>query len=184
MMAAHKSSSIRLGRWMCGQGFAATTVALLLCLTTCEVTVLAQRLMEHERIEEYHRRNHSWPPLGTDYIPNTPGWKREMERRLYQAHQQTSRGDRYQCYVNAVTAALTVPNFTESGWGLTKAPQVRAPFSKNEPIVLGVKEQRDSVACLSFGNPIFVVALEHQLIMYLFYSFVIFIFSFYAFDEQ
>jgi len=120
MMATQESSSVRFGRRMCGQGLVVTVMALLFCLTTCEVTA---QLNEHDRIEEYHRRNHSWPPLDTDYVPNTPGWKREMERRFHQAHRQTSRGDRYQSYVNAVSAALTVPNFTESGWGLTKAPQ-------------------------------------------------------------
>jgi hypothetical protein len=91
----------------------------LLTLLPC-----AARLIESERMEEYHRRGHTWPPLPQDYTPNTPGWRSINERRFHQLSlMDKGPGERYQGYVITVHSALTSQNFTEYGWGVTKAPR-------------------------------------------------------------
>ena len=32
------------------------------------------QLNEQDRVAEYHARNHKWPPLKSNYIPQTEGW--------------------------------------------------------------------------------------------------------------
>ena len=80
------------------------------------------QLSEADRVNEYHKRNHQWPPLATDYIPQTPGWKAIHERRLAQIARITDDEAKYNGYMSAVHSALISPNFTEYGWGLTRAP--------------------------------------------------------------
>jgi len=85
---------------------------------------LSHALFESDRVEEYHRRGHTWPPKPEDYTPNTPGWRALNERRFRQlSYMDTDSGKRYQGYVITVHSALTSQNFTEYGWGVTKAPQ-------------------------------------------------------------
>jgi len=79
-------------------------------------------LIEKERVGEYHRRGHTWPP--EDFTPNTPGWKKTNERRFRQIAQLDAASDaKYQAYMLTVHSALTGKNFTEYGWGVTRAPQ-------------------------------------------------------------
>ena len=56
-------------------------------------------------------------------VPNTPGWDRLMRKRLDQVSQIEDLNDRWQGYISAITQAVVAPNFTENGWGLTRAPK-------------------------------------------------------------
>eukprot|EP00586_Coscinodiscus_wailesii_P006433 CAMPEP_0172489630 /NCGR_PEP_ID=MMETSP1066-20121228/19765_1 /TAXON_ID=671091 /ORGANISM="Coscinodiscus wailesii, Strain CCMP2513" /LENGTH=323 /DNA_ID=CAMNT_0013257631 /DNA_START=174 /DNA_END=1145 /DNA_ORIENTATION=+ len=76
--------------------------------------------MEESRVLEYHKRNYTWPP---SYHPDTPGWKSLLQRRFQQMTQIPDRGNRYDGYMNAVNSAYVVPNFTENGWGMIRAPE-------------------------------------------------------------
>ena len=79
-------------------------------------------IYEHERIEEYYKRNHTWPPLASEFIPLTSGWQRLYQRRFQQVDLLTDDENAYNAYVNAVQSAITIPNYTEFGWGLTRGP--------------------------------------------------------------
>merc|ERR1719491_2613294 len=80
-------------------------------------------LVESERMKEYHRRGHNWPPRSEDYTPNTPGWQKISERRISQLLNIEDDGESYDGYMVAAHTALNCKNFTENGWGLTRAPQ-------------------------------------------------------------
>jgi len=58
-------------------------------------------------------------------VPDTPGWDRLMRRRIRQveASDGQSKQDKYDMWVVALESALVVPNFTEYGWAVTKAPE-------------------------------------------------------------
>lgn len=84
------------------------------------ITVKAQ-LVETERIEEYQKRNYSWPIQ--QYIPPTEGWKQLMDDRLRQIAYIDNDRDRYEGYLQTISAALLAPNFTEHGFGLARCPQ-------------------------------------------------------------
>ena len=83
-------------------------------------------LYENDRMDEYHRRNHTWPPNLEDYIPPTPGWSKLynniFQQLQYSAHE--SPGERYEAYMGMVHSGLTSQNFTTYGWGVTKAPKI------------------------------------------------------------
>uniref|UniRef100_A0A7S2E5N1 Alpha-ketoglutarate-dependent dioxygenase AlkB-like domain-containing protein n=1 Tax=Ditylum brightwellii TaxID=49249 RepID=A0A7S2E5N1_9STRA len=80
-------------------------------------------LDEGERVKEYNRRGHVWPPRDEDYVPNTPGWRRLMERRFSQVMSVENTGDKYNGFMSTVHTAFNCKNFTENGWALTRAPQ-------------------------------------------------------------
>eukprot|EP01083_Nonionella_stella_P250910 866296_1 len=86
--------------------------------------ITSAALIEHERVEEYERRGHTWPPRAEDYTPNTQGWRSISERRFKQvAYADSSPGEKYQGYLLATHSGLTMKNFTEYGWAVTRAPQ-------------------------------------------------------------
>eukprot|EP00565_Helicotheca_tamesis_P003132 CAMPEP_0185723832 /NCGR_PEP_ID=MMETSP1171-20130828/538_1 /TAXON_ID=374046 /ORGANISM="Helicotheca tamensis, Strain CCMP826" /LENGTH=359 /DNA_ID=CAMNT_0028391587 /DNA_START=64 /DNA_END=1143 /DNA_ORIENTATION=+ len=96
----------------------------LLAHFTPQILPLASgQLDEGERVREYHRRGHTWPPREEDFVPNTPGWRKIMERRLEQLVSIENGGDKYNGYMFGVHTALVCKNFTENGWALTRAPQ-------------------------------------------------------------
>jgi hypothetical protein len=78
------------------------------------------RLVESDRIVEYHKRNYTWPI--SNHIPNTPGWKRLMESRFKQVEEIPDSGARYEGYIQTIHSAFLVPNFTEHGFGLARCP--------------------------------------------------------------
>uniref|UniRef100_A0A7S4IRW5 Uncharacterized protein n=1 Tax=Odontella aurita TaxID=265563 RepID=A0A7S4IRW5_9STRA len=82
------------------------------------------QLIEQERVDEYHRRDYAWPPRESDYVPNTPGWRRAWKRRFRQIEEMEDPGlaNKWNGFMSAVHSALLSPNFTENGWGLTRAP--------------------------------------------------------------
>jgi hypothetical protein len=79
------------------------------------------QLLESERVDCYYDRNYRWPP--PLYVPETPGWRRLMLNRIEQIAEIPTGGPRYQAYVQVVRSAFLVPNFTEHGFGLTRAPE-------------------------------------------------------------
>jgi len=77
-------------------------------------------LPEEERLIEYNKRNYTWPL--PHYVPNTPGWKTLMDERFRQVSQVQDKYERYEGYVQTINSAFMVPNFTEHGFGLARAP--------------------------------------------------------------
>ena len=55
-------------------------------------------------------------------VPNTIGWDRLMRRRLSQIEQLEDVSARYNGFMSVMSQSLVAPNFTENGWGLTRAP--------------------------------------------------------------
>mmetsp|Transcript_22073 Transcript_22073/g.44265 ORF Transcript_22073/g.44265 Transcript_22073/m.44265 type:complete len:369 (-) Transcript_22073:440-1546(-) len=81
-------------------------------------------IYENERIDEFHRRGYVWPPKEEDYVPNTPGWRKLHERRFEQlSHLGADDTGLYDGYMTSVHTGLLCKNFTENGWGLTRAPE-------------------------------------------------------------
>lgn len=82
------------------------------------------QLIEHDRVAEYKKRGHAWPPRDDEYTPNTPGWRETYQRRFNQIDCiDTGKSDTYQAYVTAIYSGLIAPAFTEKGWALIRAPQ-------------------------------------------------------------
>mmetsp|Transcript_20696 Transcript_20696/g.26717 ORF Transcript_20696/g.26717 Transcript_20696/m.26717 type:complete len:365 (-) Transcript_20696:91-1185(-) len=79
------------------------------------------QLEEADRIEEYKKRNYTWPL--DNYNPNTEGWKRLMGERFGQIEEMENSGDRYEGYIQTMHSAFLVPNFTEHGFGLARCPE-------------------------------------------------------------
>jgi hypothetical protein len=63
----------------------------------------------------------SWP--GRPFMPNTPGYNKLMRERQAQIAAMPSSRDRQVAYVHFAQYALIVPNFTEHGFGLARAPE-------------------------------------------------------------
>lgn len=78
-------------------------------------------LVETDRVEEYHRMGHSWPPLSSEFVPPTKGWIELLQRRFAQADQLSDREGSYDAYVNTINSMLS-SNYTQYGWGITRAP--------------------------------------------------------------
>ena len=83
---------------------------------------ISPQLSEYDRVEEYHSRGHEWPPPPSEYVPAEPGWRSIFERRLDQLARIADEEGKYNGYMGAIHSALLAPNFTEYGWGLTRAP--------------------------------------------------------------
>lgn len=80
------------------------------------------QLNEWERQEEYKRRGHTWPPKLEDFSPPTEGWRKIYARRFKQL-EYVDDPKRYQAYMHATYSGLISKNFTEYGFGVTRAPQ-------------------------------------------------------------
>jgi len=117
-------------------------------------------LYEGDRVEEYHRRKHVWPPLESDYIPNTKGWRKIFQRRFSQLNYIEDSGDRYNGYMSTVYGAVLGKNFTENGWGLTKAPapilQKLKESLKNGMSKENIQTETDSAAIETDNRPLFI----------------------------
>jgi hypothetical protein len=83
---------------------------------------LSSGLSEYGRVEEYIARGHVWPPPPSEYIPADPKWISIFARRFDQLSRISDLDDKYNGYMSVLHAALLAPNFTEYGWGLTRAP--------------------------------------------------------------
>lgn len=78
------------------------------------------QLIEQERVRQYRLRNYSWPL--PEVVPNTEGWRMKQFRRLAQVERIVNGDDRYNAWMAVMPPAVAVQNFTENGWGLTRAP--------------------------------------------------------------
>ncbi|KAL7553962.1 hypothetical protein ACHAWF_017920 [Thalassiosira exigua] len=94
---------------------------LFLFILLCGRPSLGQ-LDEGERVAQYRARNHAWPPRPSDYLPDLPKWASLHARRFDQIDRIEDTQSKYNAYISAVHSALLAPNFTEYGWGLTRAP--------------------------------------------------------------
>lgn len=79
-------------------------------------------LTEDERIEEYNKRNYTWP-IDNNYKPNTEGWKQLMDERFHQIEEIDDPNERYEAYIQMMHSSFLVPNYTEHGFGLARCPQ-------------------------------------------------------------
>jgi len=75
---------------------------------------------EEERQRQYFERGHSFP--FEKYVPDTEGWTRLMDQRFAQIRALTDAQMKWDGWTQTISSALTVPNFTEYGWGLTQGP--------------------------------------------------------------
>ena len=80
------------------------------------------RYTEEERLEMYKERGHTFP--FAKYIPETPGWKKQMDKRFEQIRALEDTQMKWDGWIQAANSAVIVPNFTEYGWGLTQAPDL------------------------------------------------------------
>jgi len=90
------------------------------------------QLNEHDRVAEYHARNYTWPPPDDEFVPKTDGWRNIMRRRLAQVERVGTSHERYNGFMSTLHTSLICPNFTEYGWGLTKAPQELVDELRNQ----------------------------------------------------
>jgi hypothetical protein len=95
-------------------------IAVIIAIGTLPGVVTANR-SEEERVASYHALNHTWPP--TEYVPDTPGWRKLFEHRLRQAAEIEDRSERFEGFAQALSAGVMQPNFTEYGFGLARAPE-------------------------------------------------------------
>eukprot|EP00980_Cylindrotheca_fusiformis_P001936 scaffold442_cov110-Cylindrotheca_fusiformis.AAC.3 len=79
------------------------------------------RYTEEERQAEYERRGYKFPI--EKFNPDTPGWTALMSQRVSQIMANPNSQERWDGWIQTMSSALTVPNFTEYGWGLTHAPE-------------------------------------------------------------
>mmetsp|Transcript_4838 Transcript_4838/g.10401 ORF Transcript_4838/g.10401 Transcript_4838/m.10401 type:complete len:403 (-) Transcript_4838:438-1646(-) len=80
----------------------------------------ALAMAEDHRMEEYHKRGYKWPL--EKMVPDTPGWKRIMDKRFEQVERVEDSTERYNGWMGFITSAIVAANYTENGWGLTRAP--------------------------------------------------------------
>jgi len=79
-------------------------------------------LSEQDRLEEYHTRGYEWPL--PNLVPDTPGWKTIFQRRFQQIEDTIDDSThRYNAWMQTISSSFLQPNFTENGWGLTRAPE-------------------------------------------------------------
>lgn len=97
-------------------------VGLVLFLSPSLVQVGEARYTEKERMEMYVKRRHKFP--FSAYIPETPGWREVMDKRFDQVRALTDSQMKWDGWIQTANAAVTAPNFTEFGWGLTQAPDL------------------------------------------------------------
>ena len=104
-----------------------STMELFIFLTTIIsllTTLPAQRLDENDRMKEYNERGYQWPPREDEFQPNIPGFRKIFDRRFSQLRHMEDSTSRYNGYMTTIHGAITCQNFTEHGWGLTRAPKV------------------------------------------------------------
>ena len=117
-----------------------TAGAVLRLMAASFLLLNVSGLVESERVEEFNRR-YRWPPPLEQYQPPTHGWQALQTKRFDQVWKVKDLGQRYDGWVQSVTSAYTQRNFTQNGWGLTRAPQhlidelqhhVRSHFEKGD----------------------------------------------------
>lgn len=79
------------------------------------------RYTEDERQAEYIKRGYKFP--FDHFEPNTEGWNRLMQQRVSQVMANRELQEKWDGFIQTLSSAITVPNYTEFGWGLTHAPE-------------------------------------------------------------
>ena len=70
---------------------------ILVASIIISAALLAHGITEMERLEEHFKRyGEDWPP---EFVPNTPGWRRLMEKRFRQAQEVQDRTGKYDAYI-------------------------------------------------------------------------------------
>ena len=67
---------------------------LSLCCTRNTFTI-AGGLDEEERLGEYYKRGHTWPPKDEEFVPPSDGWRKIMRRRFEQVRRIEDTSDMY-----------------------------------------------------------------------------------------
>jgi hypothetical protein len=127
-------------------------------MTPVVVVVAADDMTEEERREGYARRGHVWPLNAT--VPNTNGWRQNHFYRIAQVQRIQDRESKYNGWLQVMSAAVAAPNFTQHGWGLTRAPeflvrQLRTSLHDGLPTAT---EEADGAAVIDDGDllPLFI----------------------------
>mmetsp|Transcript_28994 Transcript_28994/g.32521 ORF Transcript_28994/g.32521 Transcript_28994/m.32521 type:complete len:355 (-) Transcript_28994:116-1180(-) len=77
---------------------------------------------EKERMAEYVKQGYTFP--FEQYFPETPGFRKLMDQRFAQIRSLTNTQQKWDGWIQTINAAVSTPNFTEYGWGLTQAPDL------------------------------------------------------------
>jgi hypothetical protein len=118
-------------------------ILLLVLLASRNIYLSNGIIYENERVEEYHRRHHTWPPPESEFTPATDGWRRLYQRRLKQVDRLSREDNSWDAYITAVNCALITPNYTEFGWGLTRGPTYLWETLNNSLAALPTAEEED-----------------------------------------
>ncbi|CAB9515879.1 expressed unknown protein [Seminavis robusta] len=93
-------------------------VFLLISITATH----AIQISDQERREGFAARNYSWPI--EKMVPPTEGWDRLMRRRIRQVEAlESTRTGKIDQWASVLGQALVLPNFTQFGWAVAKAPE-------------------------------------------------------------
>jgi hypothetical protein len=96
---------------------------LAIVLVIARIVRVDASLAERERILEYSKRNYTWPLTSFWIQPKTDGWINTMLRRLQQIEYTISdQNQRYNAYLTTLSSAMIIPNYTQTGWGVTRIP--------------------------------------------------------------
>jgi hypothetical protein len=120
-----------------------TCFILLLVLASQHLKLSDGVIYEDARLKEYHRRNYTWPPLESEFIPATPGWRQLYQRRMKQVDRLSQQDNSYDAYIHSISCALITPNYTESGWGLTRSPTYLWETLNNSLVALPTAEEEE-----------------------------------------
>jgi len=128
----------------------------LLALFVCPLNSMD----EGERMKNYHARNYTWPL--TKLVPDTPGWHDLMQRRFYQLEEIEELDEKYNGWLQTMSSALVAPNFTEFGWGLSRAPEDLLKILK-ETLHEGLKDAKleNFVEVISSPNRPYFINARH-----------------------
>lgn len=74
---------------------------------------------EEQRRAEYIKRGNTWPPT---IIPKSKGWTDILNQRFAQVEALEDLQQKWDGIIQTLSAAL-MKNYTEYGWGLTRAPE-------------------------------------------------------------
>jgi hypothetical protein len=106
------------------------------------------------------------------YKPNTEGWRYLSNRRFDQAPFLKAVVDKYDLWIVGVASAFVQPNFTETGWGLTRAPDdlvktlretIRSAYDAGDYREEGDVDVIDGLPALFIDRPELTERVLHEL---------------------
>jgi hypothetical protein len=110
------------------------------------------QMKETDRQDEYQKRKYNWPLKNDQYVPNTPGWQTLMKRRMQQIQCIENLEQRYNGWLSVMASAHVIPNFTEHGFAMTRAPtallhELQASLYEglNETYMLGTEDGNEII---------------------------------------